>query len=80
MWGFRNVTLSNREGTAKESEDGGEERMVTEGDRIRPVTMRESVEGAPHRGCNGKSTSVKLECRASRRSTNARAEAGVPQL
>lgn len=39
--------LSDREGTAKESEDGGEEKTVTEGDRIRPVTARESIEGAP---------------------------------
>lgn len=47
MWGIRNVTLSHREGTPKESEDGGEERIVTEGDIIRSVTVGESTEGAP---------------------------------
>lgn len=36
-----------REGIPKESEDGREERTVMEGDRIRPETVEESLEGAP---------------------------------
>lgn len=61
--------MSDGEGTPKESEDGGEERIVTKGDRIRPATVGESIECASALRWKKHISAAGMQ---SQRSTNAR--------